>query len=162
MDESSEQALADHLVGDAEFVSQLAQGVWRMVIETVVENYDLAQVGRELIDEAPQAIVNLAALGEVIEVWSGQGRIGGEDLLWGRVGLGYLVPDLTSDAGPGVSGEGGATIGVEVLDGVPKADATGLKQLSVGKGSAVLMADHGMNEAVVTSHRWLVTCRGMV
>ena len=160
MDESSEQALADHLVGDAEFVSQLAQGVWRMVIETVVENYDLAQVGRELIDEAPQAIVNLAALGEVIEVWSGQGRIGGEDLLWRRVGLGHIVPDMAGDAGPGIRGESGAVVGVEVLDSVPEANATSLKQLSVGEAAAVLAADDGVDEAFVVGQAWLVTCRG--
>ena len=160
MDEGSEEALADHLVGDAQFAPQLPQGVGRMVIETVVENYDLGQLGRELIDEALEAIVNLAALGEVIEVWSGPRRVGGKYLLWRRVGFGYFAPDLASDAGPGVSGECVTTVGVEVLEGVPKADATGLKQLSVGEGATVLVADDDVDQPIVMGHGWLVTCRG--
>lgn len=132
-----------------------------MVMEAVVENYDLAQLSRELIDEAPQAIVNLAALGEVIEVWSGQGWVGGKYLLWRRIGLGYFTPDLASDARPSISGERVATVGVEALSGVPKADATGLQQLSVGKGSAILPTDDSVNEAFVSSYGWLVTCRAM-
>ena len=98
-----------------------------------MEDYDLAQVGGEFTDEVVEAIVNLIALGEVIEVRSSQWRTRGEDFLWRRVGLSYIAPHLASDGGPGISGEGGATVGVEALSGVPKADATGLKEFRVRK-----------------------------
>ncbi len=104
-----------------------------MVVEAVVEDDDLAQVDREFIDHVVEAIINLTALGVVIEVRSRHRRGRREDLLWRRVDLGYLLPDVTGDGGPGVSGEGRATVRIEVLDSLPKTDATGLQQLIVGK-----------------------------
>ena len=162
MDEGSKEALADHLVRDAEFPAQLSQGMGRMTVEAVVEDYHLAQVDGQLIDEVVKASVSLAALGGVIEVRSVQRWIWGEDLLRRRVGLGYFVPDLASNGGPGVGGESGATVGIEVLEGVPKANATGLQQLSVGAGASVLTTDDGVDQAAVMGHGWLVTCRGRI
>ncbi len=131
-----------------------------MVIKTVIEDDDLPQVWRQFVDKGAQAIINFATLGEVIEVRRVQRRIGGEDLLWRRVGLGHIVPDMAGDAGPGIRGESGAVVGVEVLDSVPEANATSLKQLSVGEAAAVLAADDGVDEAFVVGQAWLVTCRG--
>lgn len=131
-----------------------------MVIETVVENYDLAQVHRELIDDVVEASVSLATLGAVIEVRSVQRRIRGDDLLRRRVGLGHIVPDLAGNGGPGVGGEGGATFGIEVLDGVPESDASSLEEFGVGKGTTPLTTDDGVNEAFVVGQAWPATCRG--
>lgn len=158
--ESSEEVLADHLVRDAELPAQLSQGMGRMTVEAVVEDYHLAQVHRELIDDVVEASVSLAALDKVIEVRSTPRRIRGEDLLRTPLAEGYFEPDLVGDSGPGVGGEGGATFGVEALEGMPKANTTGLKQLSVGEAASVLAADDSVDEAFVVGQAWLVTCRG--
>lgn len=131
-----------------------------MVIETVVENYDLAQVDRQLIDEVVEASVSLTVLGRVVEVRSVQRRIRGKDLLRRRVGLGYFVPDLAGNGGPGVGGEGSATFGIEVLDGVPKSDASSLDEFGVRKRTAPLATHDGVNKAFVSGYGWIVTCRG--
>jgi hypothetical protein len=131
-----------------------------MVIEAVVEDYDLAQVGGKFIDEVVKAIVNLVGPCEVIEVRKWQRWVRGEDLLRRRVGLGYLAPDIASDGGPGVSRESSATVGIEVLDRAPKANATGLEEFGVRKGTTPLATDDSVNEALVVGHDWPETCRG--
>ena len=132
-----------------------------MIVQTVVEDDNLAQLDGQFIDQIVQDDGEFGVPEQVVDLRGRQRRIRGQVLLWRAVGQGYLLPDVASDGGPGIGGEGCATLGIEVLDGVPKTDAAGLKQLSVAEGAAILVADDGVNEAIVLGHRWPATCRGM-
>lgn len=61
-DEGGQEALAYHLVGYAQKQAQLAKGMGRVVVQAVVEEDDLAQMGGESIDEAVQTVVNFVTL----------------------------------------------------------------------------------------------------
>lgn len=159
-DKGPQEALPDHLMGDAEQPSDMTEGVGRVIAEAVVEDDDLSCGRRELSDETLEAGGDLLAVDVLIEVWRSDRRGGRADLVRRRGGLCHFPPDVPRDNGPGVGREGRATCGVEVLTGLPQTDAARLEPLGIGQGTTPLATEDRVHQSIVLFYGWSATCRG--
>jgi len=145
--------LMDALLGEADACADAGEGHWGLVAQAIVGH----DKGTEVVGEAGHQVTQSGLDGRGLR---GADRIGvltgargwGQDEGWRPVCGFDGTPDGMSDTGPGIGGEGQATLRVEAQDGVPQADAPSVQGIGKGQPAEHLLADDGMNQAVVLGH----------